>query len=73
MSKQAKIAFLILVALLAIELVPMIAFLTFGLEPVMVLLEDAGLILGVFALPAALAALLIAYLRGLAMSQIDNR
>ena len=38
MSKQAKIASLILVALLAIELVPMIAFLTFGLEPVMVLL-----------------------------------
>jgi hypothetical protein len=68
MSEQAKIASLIVVTLLAIELVPAIAFLTFGLEPLMVLLEDAGLILGVFALPAALAALLLAYLRRLTMS-----
>jgi hypothetical protein len=68
MSERAKIASLIVVALLAIELVPVIAFLTFGLEPLMVLLEDAGLIVGVFALPAALAALLVAYLRRLTMS-----
>jgi hypothetical protein len=68
MSEQTKIASLIVVALLAIELVPVIAFLTFGLEPLMVLLEDAGLILGVFVLPAALAALLVAYLRRLTMS-----
>jgi hypothetical protein len=59
MSRQAKIAYWVLVAILAIELLAVIAFHTFDLEPLMVLLEDAGLILVVFALPAVLAVLLV--------------
>ena len=59
MSRQAKIASSFLVAFLAIELLAVIALHTFDLEPLMVLLEDAGLILVVLALPALLAVLLV--------------
>jgi hypothetical protein len=71
MSRREKIASSILVTFLVIELLAVIVFLAFGPEPLIVLLEDAGLI--VIALPAVSAVLLIAYLHRLASIQIDKR
>jgi len=71
MSKQEKIASLMLIASLAMSL--LIVTFTYGRDPLVVPSEDASFILGVFILPAVLAFLLVVFLHRLAWSQIDKR
>ena len=72
MSKRAKIASLILVAFLAAALLAVIAFLAFGRDIQVVLLEDAGLILSVLIVPAVLTTLFVVILQRLAARQIER-
>jgi len=72
MSKRAKIASLILVAFLAAALLAVIAFLAFGRDILVVLLEDAGLILSVLIVPAVLTTLFVVILQRLAARQIER-
>ena len=72
MSKQAKIASLILVAFLTTALLAVIAFLAFSRDALVVLLEDAGLILGIFIVPAVLTTLFVVILQRLAVRQIER-
>jgi hypothetical protein len=63
---------LIVVAFLATALLGAIAFLAFGRDGLVVLLEDAGLILGVLIVPAVLTTSFVVILQRLAVRQIER-